>query len=617
MALSVPSRRHAALQAAADQLAWVFGLVGATILRFEFDTGSVDWSELASVIPFAIGLQIVGGWLGGLYTGRRRIGSFDEVLALVAIAASVTAILAVLDVDVLGRPIPLSAALMGGVLALGTMTGSRYAWRLWTEHNIRPRIEDCRRLVVFGAGEAGTRIVTAMLSNPNGTYYPVALLDDDPRRANLSIKRVRVEGTRADLERVAQRHAADGLLIAIPSADASLVREVSASAARAGLATRVLPSVGELVEGSVGVGDIRKVTERDLLGRHQISLDIESIAHYLTAKRVLVTGAGGSIGSELCRQVHRFKPDAVVMLDRDESALHAVEMSISGTALLQSPNLVVADIRDRDRVFEILRRWKPEVVFHAAALKHLPLLELHPREAVKTNIFGTLNILDAAVATRVTTFVNVSTDKAADPTSVLGYTKLLTERLTTHVAGEAAGTYMSVRFGNVLGSRGSVIETFREQIAKGGPVTVTHPEVERFFMTVEEAVQLVIQAGAVGQPGETLVLEMGEPVAIAEIAQRMIGEAETPVDLVFTGLRPGEKLREVLFSRHEEARRQAHPLLHQIEGVALEPGDLTDLRTAVDDATVVSLLRKLCATTARPLANPDASRESLSEQLRP
>lgn len=604
-------------QAVADQLAWVSGLIAATVLRFEFDTGSVHWTRLLLFVPLAVALQVLGGWFTGLYKGRRRVGSFEEVANVVAVAGWVTLILAGLDVWALDRPVPLSAALMGGVLALVAMAGTRYAWRLWTEHLIRPRVEDCRRVIVFGAGEAGARIVTAMLRTPNSAYYPVALLDDDLRRASSSIKGIRVEGTRDDLERVARRHQADGLLIAIPSADAGLIRQVSGAAASIGLATRILPSVAELVEGSVGVGDIRKVTERDLLGRHQISLDIESIAHYLTGKRVLVTGAGGSIGSELCRQVHHYEPDELVMLDRDESALHAVEMSIHGTGLLQSPTLVVACIRDRERVFDVFRQWRPEVVFHAAALKHLPLLELHPREAVKTNVFGTINVIDASAAAGVQTFVNVSTDKAAEPSSVLGYTKLLTERITAHAACRADGTYMSVRFGNVLGSRGSVIETFREQIAKGGPVTVTHPDVERFFMTVEEAVQLVIQAGAVGGRGETLVLEMGEPVAIADIARRMIANASEPVEMVFTGLRPGEKMREVLFSTGERPRRQGHPLLHHIDGVAFPPEALEDLRTAADDAAVVARLRELCTSTVSAESAVDATVEVFSDQLRP
>ncbi len=274
----------------------------------------------------------------------------------------------------------------------------------------------------------------------------------------------------------------------------------------------MLPPVSELFGGQVGASDIRDVTTADLLGRHEIDTDLEAIAGYLTGKRVLVTGAGGSIGSELCRQIYRFAPARLIMLDRDESALHAVQLAIEGRALLDSPDLVLCDLRDRRAVQEVFTRTRPDVVFHAAALKHLPLLEQHPAEAVKTNVWATLDLLEITAEAGVERFVNISTDKAADPCSVLGYTKRITERLTSHFASEARGTYLSVRFGNVLGSRGSVLTVFQSQIERGGPLTVTDPDVTRYFMTIEEAVQLVIQAGAIGRDGEVLVLDMGKPV---------------------------------------------------------------------------------------------------------
>ena len=285
------------------------------------------------------------------------------------------------------------------------------------------------------------------------------------------------------------------------------------------------------------------MTPADLLGRHVIHTDVEQIAGYLAGRRVLVTGAGGSIGSELCRQIQRFQPAALIMLDRDESGLHEVQLSLEGRALLDSRRLVVCDIRDPDAVAAVFAEHRPDVVFHAGALKHLPLLEMWPAEAVKTNVLGTRRVIDSAVAHGVERFVNISSDKAANPTSVLGYTKRLVERLTAAADARGAGTYLSVRFGNVLGSRGSVLSTFATQIDAGGPVTVTDPEVTRYFMTVEEAVELVVQAGAIGRGGEVLVLDMGKPVRIADVAEQLVAASKRPVPIVYTGLRPGEKLR--------------------------------------------------------------------------
>jgi FlaA1/EpsC-like NDP-sugar epimerase len=393
---------------------------------------------------------------------------------------------------------------------------------------------------------------------------------------------------------VAQDYDAEVMLIAIPSADAALVRELSEVGVEAGLQVRVLPPVSELLDGRVGEGDIRVLTEADLLGRREIDTDIAAIAGFLTGRRVLVTGAGGSIGSELCRQVARFEPAALAMLDRDESALQAVQLSIEGRALLDSRDLIVADLRDGPRIEEVFEEHRPEVLFHAAALKHLPLLEMHPEEGVKTNVFGTLNLLEIALRFGVDRFVNVSTDKAADPTSVLGYTKRVTERLTAAADEAGRGTYLSVRFGNVLGSRGSVLTAFRSQIEAGGPVTITHPDVARYFMTIEEAVQLVIQAGAIGADGDVLVLEMGDRVRITDLARRLIEATENPVEIVYTGLRPGEKVQEVLVGQAELSEPTSHDLISRVGVPTLAFGDLPRLDTSLGEAALVLELRNLC-----------------------
>jgi FlaA1/EpsC-like NDP-sugar epimerase len=405
---------------------------------------------------------------------------------------------------------------------------------------------------------------------------------------------VRVVGDRTQISTAAKAHGADTLLVALPAASGEVVAAFADLAESAGLHVKVVPPVGELF-GTVDLGDIRDLTPADLLGRHEIETDLASIASYVTGKTVLVTGAGGSIGSELCRQLYRFAPADLIMLDRDESALHAVQMSIEGRAMLDSPNLVLGDIRDVDAMYRLFQERRPDVVFHAAALKHMPLLERFPGEAVKTNVWGTLTVLDAASAVGVDRFVNISTDKAADPANVLGYSKRITERLTAHYATTCPGRYISVRFGNVLGSRGSMLGAFQQQIANGGPITVTDPDVTRFFMTVQEAVELVIQAGAIGETGEVLVLDMGDPVRIADVARRLAAQSERQINIVYTGLRAGEKLHEVLLGNGEEDRRRVHPLISHVPVPPLEPYQARAIDAWALPAEVVRECRAACS----------------------
>ena len=460
-----------------------------------------------------------------------------------------------------GRLVPVSVAIAAGPVAFFFAGSARFLERYALVRQSRRHRDGAVPVLIFGAGDGGMQVVGSMQADEKGRFAPLGFIDDDPAKRNLRLRGVPVLGDRDRLLLIVDKTGAEMLVVAAPSITSESLRDLSARALAADIAVRIVPTVTELIDGNVSADDVRPLTEADLLGRHQIDTDIDAIAGYITGRRVLVTGAGGSIGSELCRQLHRFGPETLVMLDRDESALHSVQMAIEGRALLDSDHLVVADIRDRTRMREVFDKHRPHVVFHTAALKHLPLLEMHPAEAVKTNVFGTLNVLEAAAGAGVDRVVNISTDKAADPTSVLGYTKRIAEQLTSWFAARESGTYLSVRFGNVLGSRGSVLGAFERQIAEGGPVTVTHPEVTRYFMTVQEAVQLVIQAGAVGSPGEALVLDMGEPVKIVDVAKRLVAQADRPIEIVFTGLRPGEKLHEVLLGQAELDERHAHPLI--------------------------------------------------------
>jgi len=355
------------------------------------------------------------------------------------------------------------------------------------------------------------------------------------------------------------------------------VRDISKRANEAGLTVKVLPRFADLLHGRVGIRDVRDINVADLLGRRQIDTNVPEIAGYLKGARVLVTGAGGSIGSELCRQIAAFGPAELMMLDRDESALHALQLTMFGEARLDLPQAILADIRDAEALRTLFAERRPDVVFHAAALKHVNMLEQYPGEGWKTNVLGTRNVLAAASSVDVSHFINVSTDKAADPVNVLGRTKRMAEQLTATYAQRSTGRYLSVRFGNVLGSRGSVLETFAAQIARGGPVTVTHPEVTRYFMTIPEAVQLVIQAGAIGNAGEALVLDMGTPVRIADVAAQLITMQDRPINILFTGLRPGEKLHEDLFGAGEQGDRPVHPMISHVPVPALPPEELTHL----------------------------------------
>lgn len=596
---TVPPRGLA--QAALDLAAWAIAIVLAAYLVSGAAGPGLSEAE------FLAGFALVGmlatplGLTAGLYTGRWQFGSFDEVLALVrvTVTAGAAAILIASSASWPGFSVRILS--LAPPLALLLMFASRSSWRLVVDRRARPDAARAERLLVFGAGRAGQQIVASLLATPESKFLPVAILDDDPTTRRMRVKGVRVVGGRRDLVRAAADYGATRVLLAVPSGRSGAIRELVTLAGRAGLAVSVVPDLQDLVSGRAELTDIRDVSEADLLGRGAVRTDLQAAAGYIAGHRVLVTGAGGSIGAELCRQLAQLSPGQLVMLDRDESALHGVQLSMEGRALLDSPNLVVADIRDRSRLREIFASVRPDVVFHAAALKHLPLLEMHPSEAVKTNVWGTLNVLEEAERAGVTTFLNVSTDKAADPQCVLGNSKRIAERATAAIALRTGLPYLSVRFGNVIGSRGSVLVTFRSQIVAGGPVTLTHPDVTRFFMTIQEAVHLVIQAGAIGHPREVLVLDMGEPVHIADVARRLIHASGRDIPVIVTGLRRGEKLHERLVGSEEAVRPTDHPMIMK---TLVPPIDLDDVLAI--DVTDCDIRAALADVARRPV--PDATR---------
>jgi FlaA1/EpsC-like NDP-sugar epimerase len=568
------SRWHLARWAVlgADFLSLNAGLTLAAAARYDGALGSINMKGLLlesvlGMLTFAMASAALR-----LHQGRYATGSADESKALSLAVASVAVLL--LGVDLAsGRPrlLPLTVPVLGASLAFLLMLGFRLAIRSQREGAIRPRTG--QPTLVFGTGDAGTQLLRSMLGDPQSPYLPVGLLDDDPTKQHVRIRGVRMLGGRTRIAAAVQSTHAEVLVIALPSAESALVRDISQRAHAAGVAVKVLPTLAELLSRRVGIRDVRDINIADLLGRRQIDTNVAEIAGYVRGKRVLVTGAGGSIGSELCAQIATYHPAELMMLDRDESALHALQLAVRGEARLDLPEVILADIRDTESISQLFAKRRPDVVFHAAALKHLNMLEQYPDEAWKTNVLGTRNVLEAATSIAVSHFVNISTDKAADPVSVLGWTKRTAERLTATYARRNSGSFLSVRFGNVLASRGSVLETFAAQIERGGPVTVTDPQVTRYFMTIPEAVQLVIQAAAIGESGEVLVLDMGAPVRIADVAAHLIALSDQPIPIVFTGLRPGEKLHEQLFGQGESDNRSVRPMISRVAVPPLD-GDL-------------------------------------------
>jgi len=601
--------RHGLIWAVVDAVCWGIGLTLATVIRYEFTVSSIDWRGLALVTGYVIVGQVAMGLLAGLYTGRLRFASFEEAGALGLSTVGIGVALTLSLLTITGpRPIPLSAAAGGAGVAVLLMFGARYLVRL-VQHlgSIKGR-DGQHRAIIFGAGDGGYEAARALLRDPESMIRPVAFLDDDPKKRNLRILGCRVVGNWQTLRSAATRFSAETLVIAVPSAARAEIAAVAREARQAGLRVLILPRMAKYLQSEISPRHIRPLAFGDFLGRAEVYIDAGQVAGLIEGRRVLVTGAGGSIGSELCAVVNRFHPGALFMVDRDENALHRLQLALEGRALLESESLIVADVRDRDAVDAFMQACRPDVVFHAAALKHVTFLERFPAEAVKTNVIGTLNVLQAAAAVGVGRFVNVSTDKAADPVSILGYTKRIAEMLTAGVFWRSGMAGISVRFGNVLGSQGSVIPSMERQIRNGGPVTITHPEVTRYFMTTEEAVQLVVQAGALGEAGEVMVLDMGEPVRIVDLARELVGEVDPGIELEFeyTGLRPGEKLNEVLAGAGERMLRRAHDLItcYAVPSLPLEAVDA--LRSVLDGGALRPLLASLATTNAAVPGSPAA-----------
>lgn len=499
----------------------------------------------------------------GLYKRLWQYASTGELLSIVfavtvGSAGTVTAVYFAAPMR-----FPHSVAALLWFTTVFLIGGSRFIWRILQENVLTPHVPGSQKQVlIVGAGDAG---VVAARELKNRNYHegrPVGFIDDAPKKQKLQLMGIPVLGTRKDIPRVVKNHNIDEVVIAMPSASGEVVREIVQITEKTGVDLKILPGVFDLLSGRVDTKAIREVQVEDLLGREPVMVDLEEVAGYLAGETIFVTGGGGSIGSEICRQITKFNPGKLVIIGHGENSVFDIEQELRTEYPGLELTTEILDIKDREKVQLIFERYRPGVVFHAAAHKHVPLMERNPEEALKNNVVGTHNLAEAADAVRVKTFVIISTDKAVNPTSVMGATKRVTEMIIQSMDKRSKTKFVAVRFGNVLGSRGSVIPTFKKQIAKGGPVTVTHPEMVRYFMTIPEASQLVIQAGAMAQGGEIFILDMGKPVKILDLARDLIRlsgfEPDVDIPIKFTGMRPGEKLYEELLTAEEGTSATKH-----------------------------------------------------------
>jgi FlaA1/EpsC-like NDP-sugar epimerase len=514
--------------------------------------------------------------LFGLYRRYWRYASANELVNVALATLTGTAVVTLLMYSLASlvwdfHPLPRSIPILDWLVSFPLVGGPRFAVRLvagspfstrWRNDPLKGDPHQERRVLVMGAGDAGAMIVREMQANPGLGLVPVGLLDDNRAKVGMTIHGVLVQGTREDIPRLIHEEQIDQVIIAMPTAPGQAIREVVAICQEVGVACKTVPGIYELISGRVSVRQVREVRIEDLLRREPVRIDGVEAGRYLSDAVVLVTGAGGSIGAELCRQIALRDPRQLLLLGHGENSVYHILLELRERFPRLAVEPLVADVRDDERLTAIFTRCRPEVIFHAAAHKHVPLMETNVAEAVMNNVFGTRSLLRAAELHDVARFVFVSTDKAVNPVNVMGATKRLAELLVQDAARRTGRAYVAVRFGNVLGSRGSVVPLFQHQIAAGGPITVTHPEMRRYFMTIPEAVQLVIQAAALGQGGEIFVLDMGEQVRVVDLATELLHlsglEPGRDIEVIFTGPRPGEKLSEVLFGSGEEPRPTQH-----------------------------------------------------------
>jgi len=547
-------------------LLWVpAAIISAYWFRFNLQTIPPEYQRsmvkllILSIPAFAVLFRYFG-----LYRGLWRFASIPD-LGRILKSVSFGALIVTLISGILFRleGIPRSVLLLFPLLLTVGLAGPRLSYRWFKDHRMHIRTLEGKRTLVVGAGHAGMLLLSDLIHSQQ--YQPVALVDDDPEKQNREIHGVRVVGTLSDISEIVNRLEIELVLLAMPSAPKETVKRVLRNCAKSGVECQTVPSLTELTDEKLDTEILRPITLEDLLGRETIELDKKAISAYLRGKCVLVTGAGGSIGSELCRQVAQEKPSLLIIFDNGEFNLYSIDLELRNIYPDLNIITVLGDVKNKDRIDWVFRKFNPNVVFHAAAYKHVPMVEINPAEGAQNNVIGTRVVADAADKYKTERFVLISTDKAVNPANVMGATKRVAELYCQNFDSRSNTKFITTRFGNVLGSAGSVVPLFEKQIKSGGPVTVTHKDISRFFMTIPESVNLILQAGTMGNGGEIYVLDMGEPVLIRDLAKQMIRlsgyEPGRDIEIVYTGLRPGEKLYEEIFHESEKLRGTSHPKL--------------------------------------------------------
>jgi len=628
---------------------WPHNLQGKTRLYTKYAIDLVLWGIAA---PLAFWLRLDNRWLfdvemvveyslvglaikaGLIYVLRlyrqswRRVAVSDLYFLLQGSGFATLIMLALGFVVYHYEFLPRSIPLLEGLLALVLLGGGRLVARLWYEGHVRLRSTGrMLKVLVVGAGDAGAMIAREMLSRPESARKPIGFLDDDPSKQGTTFMGVDVWGKIDDLPDVVRRFGVDEILIAMPSAPGSVIRRVVSLARECEVRHRIIPGVHDIINGNVSISQIRDVRLEDLLRREPVKLNLGEIASYLDNRTILITGAGGSIGSELVRQIARFHPARVILLGHGEHSLYKLERELDRSWPELNYCTVVANLQSKKKVAHVVEHYRPDVIFHAAAHKHVPLMEMNPDEAILNNVGGTKNLVDAALQYGVTRFINISTDKAVNPTSIMGASKRIAEYLVQWASCQVPERYVfsSVRFGNVLGSRGSVVPLFQEQIRRGGPVTVTDPDMTRYFMTIPEASQLVLEAGGLGENGVVYVLDMGEPVKIVTLAHDLIelsGLApDEDIEVKYGRIRPGEKLYEELFDPHEGMVRSSQPKILVARQNGLPEGDVLgvveELLAAAADVDVerVRVILKMIVPGYRKHQDSSSSPSRLPSEL--
>ncbi|TDL61510.1 polysaccharide biosynthesis protein [Rhodococcus qingshengii] len=532
-----------------------------------------------------------------LYNKAWQYASVGELIAIVKAVTFSIAATSAMQLLVFNNTY-VRALLITWMLHVLLIGGSRFSWRMFRD-NIMNKHKDIKKTLIIGAGSGGTMVARQLLNNHEIDLKPVAFIDDDPKKYKLDILGIPVVGGSDRITQTVEKYQIENIVIAIPSLKQKELHRIFEECSKTNAKTQIIPKLEDLMTGKISVNQFREVQVEDLLGRDPVELDIGSISEYVSGKTVLVTGAGGSIGSEICRQICKFNPSKIVLVGHGENSIYLIDMELRNLYQKDIEIVpVIGDIQDRNRIFEVMEEHRPFVVYHAAAHKHVPLMEYNPREAVKNNVFGTKNVAEAADTFGVSTFVLISSDKAVNPPNVMGATKRFAEMIIQSLAAHSNTKFVAVRFGNVLGSRGSVIPLFKKQIQAGGPVTVTHEDMTRYFMTIPEASRLVIQAGSLARGGEVFVLDMGEPVKIVDLAKNVIklsGYTIEEIGIHFTGLRPGEKMYEELLNENEVHPESIFPKIHIGKANVLQAEVLSKLISGLLDMSEVEMHDTLIA----------------------